>query len=290
MSTIRFSQVTKRYGALEALRCVSFDIETGEVVALLGPNGAGKTTAIEILLGLRHADAGSAKIMGYNPHTMEARRNVGATPQNTGFPDALKVRELVELAAAHYPDPQPVSAVLDSFELTELANVRVGSLSGGQQRRVALALAFAGNTEVVMLDEPSTGLDVESRRRLWAQLRTGLERNHTVLFTTHYLEEAQALATRIIVLDRGEVRFDGSPESFRGAFGVRRVEYVGAPLNGAFTQDASVERVGSRTVVTTADTDAYVRALVRAEIPFSDLQITQSSFEEVFLNLTGASS
>jgi ABC-2 type transport system ATP-binding protein len=256
-----FNDVYKSYGKTEALRGVSFSVEPGECVALLGPNGAGKTTALEILLGLRHADGGYAVASG----------SVACTPQTTAFPDALRVCELLGFAAAHYPGALDIDEVLDAFDLSNLARIRAGSLSGGEQRRVALALAFVGNTDIVVLDEPSTGLDVESRRRLWSALRSGIERR-TTLFTTHYMDEAEALATRVVVIDRGQVLFDGSPAAFRSNFGCARIEYTLG---------------GRRTTVTTADTDAYIRELVRENVPFADLRISQPSFEEVFLTLTG---
>ncbi|HVA27024.1 MAG TPA: ABC transporter ATP-binding protein [Candidatus Baltobacteraceae bacterium] len=276
MNVIRFNNVKKAYGAIQALRGVSFEVAAGEIVALLGPNGAGKTTAIEILLGLRSSDSGEVLVDGKTPQSLLARSQMAATPQNTGFPDALTVREIVAFAARHYAAARDVDATLAAFELSDLAGKRLGGLSGGQQRRVALALAFVTNTPLVLLDEPSTGLDVESRRRLWEQLRASVDAHRTVLFTTHYLEEAEALATRIIVIDRGELRFDGTPAAFRDTFGSRRVEYVASS--------------GERVVVTPPDTDAYVRELVLAEGAFRDLHVTQTSFEEIFLELTGAAS
>lgn len=276
MNIIRFEHISKSYGAAKALRDVSFEIASGEIVALLGPNGAGKTTAIEILLGLRHADSGTVLVGGDSPQSLDARSRMAATPQNTGFPDALTVREIVTFAAGHYPSARDVDATLAAFELRDIASKRLGGLSGGQQRRVALALTFVANTPLVLLDEPSTGLDVEARRGLWDQLRASVADTRTVLFTTHYLEEAEALATRIIVIDRGELRFDGSPAAFRGQFGSRRVEYV----------DAN----GGRVIVTPADTDAFIRNLVHEQIAFRDLQVGQSSFEDMFLELTGVAS
>jgi ABC-2 type transport system ATP-binding protein len=276
MNIVRFEHVSKSYGATRALRDVSFEIASGEIVALLGPNGAGKTTAIEILLGLRHVDSGTVLVAGETPESIDARSRMAATPQNTGFPDALTVREVVAFAAGHYPMARDVDATLGAFELTDLAAKRLGGLSGGQQRRAALALTFVANTPLVLLDEPSTGLDVESRRRLWDQLRASVDTERTVLFTTHYLEEAEALATRIIVIDRGELRFDGTPAAFRGQFGSRRIEYI----------DAN----GGRVLVMPTDTDAYIRKLVRDEVAFRDLAVSQSSFEDIFLTLTGAPS
>lgn len=265
MPSISLHNISKSYGAVRALNNVSFSIEPGECVALLGSNGAGKTTALEILLGMRLADSGSLNIDG----------TISATPQNTGFPDALQVRELVEFAAAHYPAPRDIDETLRAFELDGMGKKRVGGLSGGQQRRVALALAFVAGSDIVVLDEPSTGLDVESRHRLWSVLRAGMA-SRTTLFTTHYLEEAEALATRIIVIDRGEIRFDGSVAAFREQFGRKRVEYTDA--------------VGARQVLTPLDTDEFIRDLVRKEIQFRDLHVAQSSFEEIFLNLTGVAS
>ncbi len=272
-ASISFADVYKTYAKTEALRGVSFSVERGECVALLGPNGAGKTTALEILLGLRCADRGYAQANG----------SVACTPQTTGFPDVLRVDELVGFAASHYPNARR-DDILDAFDLRNLAHKRAGSLSGGEQRRVALALACGVNTDIVILDEPSTGLDAESRRRLWSQLSSGIT-NCTTLFTTHYMEEAEALATRIIVIDRGRVLFDGSPIAFREHFGRRRIEYTGAPLP---LRDASIVQAGSRTIVTTGDTDAYIRTLVTSNVPFSDLRITESSFEDIFLEITGA--
>lgn len=290
MSGIVFNDVGKRYGAIEALRNVSFTISTGEIVAVLGPNGAGKTTAIELLLGLRPSSSGTILVESHAPQSIAARRLIGATPQATGFPDSLRVREVIAFVRAHYAAPLGSGDILQALDLTDLAGKRIGSLSGGQQRRVALALAFVGDCDIVVLDEPSTGLDVEARRRLWGQLRARAFEGKTVLFTTHYLEEAQSLATRIIVLDQGTIRFDGTPDDFQARFGKRRVEYVGEPIPAGCDAGVTVLRSGTRTIVTTSDTDAYIRALVRAEVPFSELRVAQSSFEEMFLTVTGASS
>lgn len=259
---IEARDLCKDYGNVKALRGVTFDIERGECVALLGPNGAGKTTTLEIILGLRKATRGSAQIHG----------TFACTPQATGFPDALTAAELLSFASAHYPQPLDAAVMLNGFGLERFANKRLGDLSGGEQRRVALAMAFIANADVVVLDEPSTGLDAESRRRLWAQLRAGMA-TRTTLFTTHYLEEAEALATRVIVIDRGEVLFDGTPDEFRGRFGMRRVQYL--------------DEAGGKQVVAAVDTDAIVRSLVRNDVAFRDLTVSVSSFEELFLLATG---
>jgi ABC-2 type transport system ATP-binding protein len=263
MNAITFDHVSKSYGAQRALDDVSFEIAGGEVVALLGPNGAGKTTAIEIVLGLRHPTAGTFAVHG----------SIGATPQNTGFPDVLRVRELVEFAAAHYPGAIAVDDALAAFDLLDLAQKKIGDLSGGQQRRVALALAFVGNPDIVVLDEPTSGLDIEARRSVWQHLRSSTGPGRTALFTTHYLEEAQALATRIIVLTDGRIRFDGSPAAFSATLGKRRVEFARPD--------------GERVSLMCEDTDAYIRSLVRDDVAFSDLIVSQPSFDDVFLHLIG---
>jgi ABC-2 type transport system ATP-binding protein len=286
---LELDSVSKSYGPIRALDELSLSVDRDEIVAVLGPNGAGKTSALEIALGLRAADAGSAKLFGESPRRAGTRRRVGATPQESGFPDALRVRELVEFAASHYPGAPSTQATIEAFGLADLAARRAGELSGGESRRVALALAFAGNPEFVVLDEPTTGLDVESRRRLWETVRTAA-RGRSILFTTHYLEEAEALATRIVVIDRGRLRFDGGPKELRARFGTRRISYVGEPLaDAALGFDVGLVRNNGHVVVSTADTDAYVRALVTSGIEFSDLEIERPSLEEAFLSMTGGS-
>lgn len=268
-----FEEVAKAYGDVRALHSLSFAVECDEIVAILGPNGAGKTTALEIVLGLRDADAGRVRLFGTSPRDVATRRRLGATPQESGFPDMLRVEEILGFVSAHYPHPAPIQETLARFGLAELAKRRAGTLSGGESRRLALALAFLGNPELVVLDEPTTGLDVESRRRLWETVRA-LGNGRSMLFTTHYLEEAEALATRIVVIDRGRLLFDGNARTLRERVGGRRLRYVGA--------DGLV-------CVSTDDADAYVRAMVNDGIVFSDLEIVRPSLEEAFLTLTGGS-
>ena len=268
---LRFDGVVKRYGPVRALDGLSFALERNEIVALLGPNGAGKTTALEIALGLRSPDAGSVTLFGGSPRTLAARRRLGVTPQESGFPDMLAVEEIVAFVCRHYPSPADEAHTLEAFGLRDLRKRRAGTLSGGEARRLALALSFAGNPELIVLDEPSAGLDVQARRRLWEFVRD--EGSHrSVLFTTHYLEEAQALASRILVIDRGRLLFDGTSQQLRERVGGRRLTYDGE--NG-------------RVVVTAGDTDAYVRELVTSGAVFTNLEITKPSLEEAFLSLTG---
>jgi ABC-2 type transport system ATP-binding protein len=286
MNYLELRDVRKTFGDIAALRGVSFAIAPGEIVALLGPNGAGKTTSLEIALGLRSANSGTVALFGGSPRDAQMRMRLGVTPQNTGFPDNLTVGEIGGLVAAHYPHPAAIEDALGSAGLGDLISRRIGTLSGGQQQRIAVALAFIGNPDLVVLDEPTTGVDVEARRRLWESIGQYAQGGRCVLFTTHYLEEAEALATRVVVIDRGVVRFDGTPGALREQFGLRRLSYVGEALAFPAT---TITRVDGRTVVTTSDTDAYVRALVAADAPFAQLEVTVSSLEDAFLSMTGGS-
>jgi ABC-2 type transport system ATP-binding protein len=267
---LTFDDVVKSYGEIRALDGLSFSVGSDEIVALLGPNGAGKTTALEIALGLRSCDAGSVRLFDESPRSVSARRRLGVTPQESGFPDMLSVSEIVGFVAQHYPAPAPLTRVLSIFGLETMAKRRAGTLSGGESRRLALALAFIGNPEFFVLDEPTSGLDVQSRRRLWDVVREASV-NRSILFTTHYLEEAQAVASRILVVDRGRLLFDGDAQTLRGRVGARRVTYVGA--------DGPV-------LAMPGDTDAFVRSLVGSGVAFSNLEISTPSLEEAFLLLT----
>lgn len=268
---LSFENVAKSYGEVHALQSLSFAVERDEIIALLGPNGAGKTTALEIALGLRNPDSGRVRLFGTSPRSVAIRRRLGVTPQESGFPDMLCVEEIVAFVAAHYPHPAAIGETLARFGLAEMKQRRAGTLSGGESRRLALALAFVGNPELVVLDEPTAGLDVESRRRLWDAVRN-LGSGRSILFTTHYLEEAQALATRILVVDCGRLLFDGKAQALRRRVGGRHVSYLGV--------DGPVS-------IATSDADAYVRAMVEGGVAFSDLEISRPSLEEAFLSLTG---
>jgi ABC-2 type transport system ATP-binding protein len=202
---VTFTRAEKRFGKRLALAPLDLTIERGELVALLGPNGAGKTTLVSLVVGLRRPTAGSVRILGRDPCDWRARKRLGATPQEMSFPPTLRAREILDLARAHATSPTPLADLVERFDLTGFLQRQSGALSGGQRRRLALALAFAGTPELAVLDEPTTGLDLESRRRAWGAIRAFATGGGTVLLTTHYLEEAQALAGRIVVLAQGEV-------------------------------------------------------------------------------------
>jgi ABC-2 type transport system ATP-binding protein len=209
--------VVKRFGAIAALDGVDITVAEGEIVALLGPNGAGKTTAVRLLLGLLRPDRGTVEVLGRDPRSPAARTAVGATPQEMSFPPTLRAGELVEFVRAHYRRPLPSNVVLETFALADVARRQTGGLSGGQRRRLAAALAFAGDPQLAILDEPTAGLDVETRRSLWDAIRRHAGRGRAVLLTTHHLDEAEALAHRIVVVAGGKVLAEGSASHIKGA-------------------------------------------------------------------------
>ena len=212
----QFTKVRKSYGAVEALRGLDLTIHPGEVVALLGANGAGKTTTVRTLLGLVKPDSGEVRLFGRDPRDVSARTRMGAVLQIARVPETLRVREHIHLFSGYYPDPMPIAEVIEAAGLAGLERRKFGDLSGGQQKRVLFALALCGNPDLLVLDEPTTGLDVEARRALWKQIRAFVARGKSVLLTTHYLAEAEALAHRVIVLDKGSVVAEGTPAEIKG--------------------------------------------------------------------------
>jgi ABC-2 type transport system ATP-binding protein len=282
---VRAIGVTRRYGDVVALVDLSVDIRSGELVGLLGPNGAGKTTLINLLVGLRRPTAGSVELCGGDPRAEATRRVIGVTPQETALPAPLRVGELVDFVAAHFPDPADPVELLGRFGLQELQHRQVGGLSGGQQRRLAVALAFAGQPRIVFLDEPTTGLDVEARRELWDGIRSFHAGGGTVLLTSHYLEEVEALAQRVIVIGSGQIIADGSVSDVRGLVGLKRVTLT-CPALPALAGVARVERDGDRTHLLASDADRFVRDLVTSGVAFSDLEIRAASLEDAFLTIT----
>ncbi|EYR65190.1 ABC transporter ATP-binding protein [Actinotalea ferrariae CF5-4] len=297
---VRVRGVTRRFDATVALDDVTLDVHRGEIVGLLGPNGAGKTTLLSLVSGVRRPDAGTVRLFGRDPRDAVARVRLGTTPQETGLPATLRVGEIAAFVAGHYPDPMPVGELLETFGLTDLARRQTGGLSGGQKRRLAVALALAGRPDLVLLDEPTTGLDVDARHVLWDALREFHSRGVTVVVTSHYLEEIEALAERVVVVDHGLVLADGTLRDVVGRVALRRVTLSldddgGAPgassgparldaLTGVVRRDT--DPATGRHVLLTPDADALVRELVTAGVPFHDLEVRSASLEEAFLSLT----
>lgn len=282
----------RSFGDVLALDGVSLDVPAGQLVGLLGPNGAGKSTLISLLLGLRRPSGGRVEIFGGDPREPARRAQLGSTPQETGLPPTLKVREVVDFVARHYPDPLGTAELLDRFGLAEWVGKQCGALSGGQKRRLAVALAFVGRPRLVVLDEPTTGLDVDARRALWDGVRAFHADGGTVLLTSHYLEEVEALAQRVVVIDAGRVVADDSLAAVRSQVQLHRVSLrlpAGVSVDSVLVEPALVvqtERDGAVTHLLTPDADALVRGLVRAEVDFAGLQVRGASLEEAFVALT----
>ena len=279
--------VTKSFPSVKALDSVELELRRGEIVALLGPNGAGKSTAVSIMLGLRRPDSGRVELCGRDPREPGARRNVGAVLQDVAFPPGLRVRETVELVRAHYAHAASTDDVLERLDLASVAGRHAGGLSGGQRRRLAVALALAGNPGALFLDEPTAGMDANARRSLLNDLAGFAVGGGAVLLTTQQLAEAEAIATRIVVLAAGRILVEGTVPEVKARGGLTKVTLrAGAlpPLPGV----GSVDSTGDRHVIYVDDADAFVTALVRSGTEFRELHVTPTSLEDAFVTLTGA--
>jgi ABC-2 type transport system ATP-binding protein len=270
------ARVTKRFGAHRALDGVSFSIGEGEAVALLGPNGAGKTTALAVLLGLRTPDAGAARLFGGDPRDPASRRRVGVVPQEIAFPPTLRVREIVDLVRAHFESPLPADAVAERFGLGAIALRQAGGLSGGERRRLGVALAFAGRPRLIVLDEPTASLDRDARLAVWGAIRLHLVDGGALLLTTHHLEEAEALARRVILIEAGSIVSDGALADLRAAAGLTLVRFRASP--GVEVAGAVREAEHVRLLV--PDAGRTVEELVRAGVPLSGLEVRPLTLEE----------
>ncbi|QHC21349.1 ABC transporter ATP-binding protein [Streptomyces sp. GS7] len=290
-TAVGFSGVTRNYGAVRAVAGLDLEIAQGETVALLGRNGAGKSTTISMLLGLLPPSSGTVRLFGDEPEAAVRAGRVGAMLQDGKPIPRVTVRELVGFVAATYPNPMEVSEALGLAGLADFGGRRIDRLSGGQAQRVRFAVALAGNPELLVLDEPTAALDVEARRAFWHAMRGYARRGNTILFSTHYLEEADDNADRIVVIDRGRVVADGSGEAVKRRAGGSLVSF---DLAGAGTGALSglpgvtaVEIRGDRALLRTSDSDATVRALAHLDL-IRGLHVSPASLEDAFLLLTGA--
>ncbi len=282
------SAVTHRYGDVVALDGLNLEIRAGEVLAVLGPNGAGKTTAIGLLLGTLRVQDGSVRVFGHEPGAGAVRMRRGAMLQVSGVPDTLTIAEHLELFSSYYPAPLPVSRLLAMAGLEELANRRYGRLSGGQKQRVMFALALAGDPELVFLDEPTTGLDVEARRSLWNEIRELKAAGRTAVLTTHYLEEADALADRIAVIHQGRVVAEGTPAEIKSRAADRRVRCITSVNRdevAALPGVARVEVNGQHLEILTTRPEELLRTLLALDPDLRDLHVTGARLEDAFLTL-----
>lgn len=285
----RLESVTRRFGDLTALDDVTLEIGSGRIVGLLGPNGAGKSTLLSLLQGQRRPTSGTVQLFGGNPTDYRVRRELGCTPQETALPAALRVGEVVDLVSAHFDNPVPKHEIAQEFGFSDLLRRQTGSLSGGQKRRISVALAFVSRPKLVLLDEPTTGLDVDARRTLWEAVRRQHAAGATVVVTSHYLEEIEALAERVVVINEGRVLADGDLAEVIGMVGLRMLRLT-TPNPDAVSAlpgvvDTRAESDGSHTFFV-RDADAAVVELVRSGVPFTDLGVRGATLEEAFLTLT----
>lgn len=279
-------------GPVHAVRGVDVSIRPGETVALLGPNGAGKSTTIDMLLGLLEPDEGAAHVFGGPPRNAVAAGRIGAMLQTGMLLHGLVVRELIAMTASLYPSPMTVAEVVDLCGLEQVADQRSEKLSGGQAQRVRFAVALVGNPELLVLDEPTVALDVEGRREFWATMRRFAARGATIVFATHYLEEADAFADRAVLMAHGRVVADGPTTEIKARVGGRTIRATLATADrdalSTLPGVANVELRGEAVVLRCSDSDAAVRALLDRHPEARDIEITGAGLEEAFLELTTA--
>lgn len=285
----RLSGASKRYGAVTALDGIDLDVRAGEVLAVLGANGAGKTTALGLLTGRLSADAGSATLFGADPRDPAVRRGIGVMLQDGGLADTVRVAEHVRLFSSYYARPRPVEETLALAGLEDLARRPYAELSGGQQRRVQFALAICGRAPLLFVDEPTVGLDVESRRNFWAVLRRLRDEGTAIVLTTHYLEEADALADRIVLLAGGRVIAEDTPAGLKARAAGKRVRArtgLGIEQIAAWPEAARVAIAEDRLEVTSSDVEGLLRRWLAADASLADLEVRPLNLEEAFLSLT----
>jgi len=295
MSGIELQDITKSFrsprGPVHAVRGVSVSIERGETVALLGPNGAGKSTTIDVVLGLAEPDSGTVRVLGGSPADAVAAGRIGAMLQTGELIRDLSVRELVAMVASLYPAPLDVGEVLELTGIEGIADRRTQRLSGGETQRVRFAIALVSDPELLILDEPTVSMDVEGRHEFWMTMRAFAARGTTVLFATHYLQEADAYADRAVLMAQGRIVADGPPTEIKAMVGQRTIR---ATLPGVALEELAAlpgvvasDRRGEAVILTCSDSDRAIRALLAAHPETRDIEITGAGLEQAFLRLTG---
>lgn len=289
LTVASLESVNKNYGAVRALRGVDFRVRAGEVVALLGPNGAGKTTAVKLLLGLMPPNSGKVRVFGGDPTNPENRLRTGAMLQVGRVPETLRVREHIDLFSTYYRRSLPLAEVLAAAGLEKLRDRKYAELSGGQKQRVLFALAICGDPDLLFLDEPTVGLDVEARRLLWDEIRQLVDRGKTVFLTTHYLPEADALADRIAVIHQGEIIAQGTPAEIKAQTSGKRIRCITSLSVSILRQIEGVTEVREdreAVEIHAREAESIVRELLARDPSLSGLEITSAGLEEAFLALT----
>ncbi|MDX2706151.1 ABC transporter ATP-binding protein [Streptomyces sp. PA03-6a] len=291
MTATVFTHVSKSFGQVRAVDDLSLTLHPGETVALLGPNGAGKSTALDLLLGLRTPDSGTVEVFGTTPRRAITEGRVGAVLQSGGLMEEVTVRELVRLACDLHPRAHPVAEVMAAAGLESIADRKVDKLSGGQEQRVRFALATAGASDLLVLDEPTTGMDVSARQAFWEAMRGQVKQGRTVLFATHYLEEADAVADRVLVLQGGRLVADGTAAEIKARAGVRRIVFdldtpPDEPALRALPRVTDVEVTGRTVRIRSTDADATVHAVYAAGLYPRHLEVAGLGLEQAFLAIT----
>ncbi|MFJ8051362.1 ABC transporter ATP-binding protein [Streptomyces luteogriseus] len=292
-SVVAFDQVSKAYDAVRAVDGLTLDLRPGETVALLGPNGAGKSTTLDLLLGLKKPDSGTVRLFGTSPRDAIVAGRVGAMLQSGGLMDEVTVAELVRLACDLHPKPYRPSEVLSRAGIAQIADRKVDKLSGGQAQRVRFALATAGDSDLIVLDEPTTGMDVTTRQAFWATMREQADQGRTVLFATHYLEEADAVADRVLVLHRGRLLADGTAAEIKAKAGARRVSFdmagaIDEPALRALPFLTGIDISGRTVRIQSTDADATVHALYGLGVYPRNLEVAGLGLEQAFVAITTA--
>lgn len=290
---VGFDQVTKTYGTVRAVDGLSLRLHPGETVALLGPNGAGKSTTLDLLLGLKQPDAGTVSVFGTGPREAIVAGRVGAMLQSGGLMDDVTVAELVKLSCSLHPRPYKAADVMARAGIAQIADRKVNKLSGGQAQRVRFALATAGDSDLIILDEPTTGMDVSARQAFWATMREQADQGRTVLFATHYLEEADAIADRVLVLHRGRLLADGTAAEIKARAGARRIAFdlegtVDAAALRALPFLTGIDVSGQTVRIQSSDADATVHALYGLGVYPRNLEVAGLGLEQAFVAITEA--
>ena len=285
----RLRGVHTHYQAVPAQRGIDLSLRGGELLALLGPNGAGKTTAIALLLGLIRADQGQVSLFGRDPQDIRARRQIGVMLQDAELPATLTVGELLRQGASYYPSPRPVGACAVVAGVDDLLRRRYSKLSGGQQRRVQFALALVGNPRLLFLDEPTVGLDLEARQKLWRAIRQLVGEGCGVVLTTHYLEEAEALADRVCVMAGGRIVSEGTVDELRARVSIKRVRCrsrVTASEAAGWPEVVDAGADGDYLWIHTAQVEALLRRLLAADATLDGLEVRAAGLAEAFTEIT----
>jgi ABC-2 type transport system ATP-binding protein len=286
----RLVGVEKRYGETVALNGLDLQVRGGELLAVLGPNGAGKTTAIALMLGLQTPDKGEARLFDRSPHDLAARRGVGVMMQEVALADALKVRDHIAMTQAYYPDPLTLQEAITLAGVEKIANRPYLKLSGGQKRQAQFALAICGRPRLLFLDEPTTGLDLNARENMWATLRRLVAGGTSIVLTTHYIEEAEALADRVVVMAKGREVANGTVDEMRALDSRKRIDCATAlPLPAVQAwPEVSAANLGENGLlsITTAEAEAVVRKLLAADPALKDLEVRRAGLSEAFAELT----